>query len=237
MRDNYRIAEINIEIVSLYDRVHALCRDYQTDGAPELAVTVTEADIARERETADGPYPDDYLETLAVYRQIAEAMPARDTLLLPGSAVAADGVGYLFTAPSGTGKSTHARLWRELLGERAVMINDDKPLLRIGPEEITVFGTPWNGKHHLGENMAAPLRAVCFLERAGENAIRRISPAEAYPRLLGQTYRPQKAAAMKKTLALLDDLCRRVSFYRLGCNMELSAARLSYETMSEERKT
>ena len=102
MRDNYRIAEINIEIVSLYDRVHALCRDYQTDGAPELAVTVTEADIARERETADGPYPDDYLETLAVYRQIAEAMPARDTLLLHGSAVAADGVGYLFTAPSGT---------------------------------------------------------------------------------------------------------------------------------------
>ena len=92
MRDNYRIAEINIEIVSLYDRVHALCRDYQTDGAPELAVTVTEADIARERETADGPYPDDYLETLAVYRQIAEAMPRWDTVKSSPSATHSTGV-------------------------------------------------------------------------------------------------------------------------------------------------
>ena len=235
MRGLYRIAEKNIEIVSLFEDVQELCRDYRTEGEAELRVTVTPEEIALEREKADRAYPDAYLETLAVYRKIAEACPAWDTLLVHGSAVAADGEGYLFAAPSGTGKSTHARLWRELLGERAVMINDDKPLLRIG-ERVTVFGTPWNGKHRLGENTQVPLRAVCFVERAPENTIAPIGAEEAWPRLLAQTYRPENAAAMRKTLRLLDELSRRVRFYRLRCNMDPSAAELSYQTMSKERE-
>ncbi|MBQ9249945.1 MAG: hypothetical protein IJ179_06210 [Oscillospiraceae bacterium] len=231
----YRIAETNIEIVSLHAQVQDLCRDYRTEGAPELRVRVAAADIARER-TMDGAagYSDAYLETLAVYRQIAEAMPARGGLLLHGSALEVDGLGYLFTAPSGTGKSTHARLWRELLGARVRMINDDKPLLRLGPEGVTVYGTPWNGKHRLGENIAAPLRAVCFLEQAAENVIAPLSGAEVWPLLLAQVYRPADPAALRRTLELLDGLCARLRFYRLGCNMAPEAARLAYETMSKE---
>ncbi|MBQ3276658.1 MAG: hypothetical protein IJH47_06360 [Oscillospiraceae bacterium] len=234
MREIYRIAEKNIEIASLYGRVHELCRDYRSDGRPDLVVEITRADVDREREQ-DAAYSEDYLETLAVYRQIADAMPAWDTLLVHGSAIAADGVGYLFTAPSGTGKSTHARLWRQLLGERARMVNDDKPLLRVSGDAVTVFGTPWNGKHHLGENIAVPLRAVCFLERGTENAIAPVAPQEAYVALLRQVYRPGDAAALKKTLELLDRLCGLVAFYRLRCNMDPAAARLSFETMSKEK--
>ena len=230
----YRIAGKTVEIVSLHDKVHRLCREYRAEGTAELSLRVAEEDIAYERAHADRAYSDAYLETLAVYRQLAEAMPRWDTLLLHGSALAADGVGYLFTAPSGTGKSTHARLWREYLGERAVMINDDKPLLHVGENEITVYGTPWNGKHHLGSNTSAPLRAVCFLEQAAENRITPLAAAQAYPRLLAQAYRPQDGAALKKTLALLDRLCSRVRFYSLCCNMEPEAARISYETMSKE---
>ncbi len=231
----YRIAETNIEIISLYAQVHDLCRDYRAQGAPELTVRVTAAGIARERAADDGAgHSDAYLETLAVYRQIAEAMPARDTLLFHGSALAADSVGYLFTAPSGTGKSTHARLWRELLGGRVRMINDDKPLLRLGPEGVTVFGTPWNGKHRLGENASAPLRAVCFLEQAAENAIAPLSGAEVWPLLLAQAYRPEDRTALHKTLALLDRLCAQLRFYRLRCNMEPEAAALAYQTISKE---
>ena len=66
----------------------------------------------------------------------------------------------MFTAPSGTGKSTHARLWREAFGERVVMINDDKPLLLVRPEGVTVYGTPFRGKHGLGGDRSAPLRAI-----------------------------------------------------------------------------
>ncbi len=233
MRELYRIAEKNIEIVSLYDRVHELCRDYRTEGEPDLTVEIAPADLDREREP-DGDHSPDYLETLAVYRRIAEAMPAWDTLLIHGSAVAADGIGYLFTAPSGTGKSTHARLWRQLLGERARMVNDDKPLVRIAGDTVTVFGTPWNGKHRLGENIAVPLRSVCFLERGETNSISTLEPGEAYLGLLRQAYRPGDTDALKKTLQLLDRLCRLITFYRLRCNMDPAAAVLSFETMSKE---
>ena len=243
MTNIYRLAERNIAVTSLYEEVHRLCAAYRvSDAAPDFAVRIAQADIDLERErsaredAAEGrsvrQFPDSYLETLAVYRQIAERMTEYDTLLLHGSCVAVDGMGYLFTAKSGTGKSTHTRLWRELLGERAVMINDDKPLIRAGADGTAmVYGTPWDGKHRLSTNTAVPLRAVCILERAAENTIRPIPAEEAYPMLLQQAYRPRDAAALAKTLTLLDRLAGCVRFWRLCCNMDPEAARAAYEAM------
>ena len=173
------------------------------------------------------------LELLAVYRRIAEQMPFRDTFLFHGSAVAVDGAAYLFTARSGTGKSTHTRLWREMLGDRAVMVNDDKPLIRLTEDGAVVYGTPWNGKHRLGANISVPLKAVCILERAKQNTIRAITREEAFPMLIQQSYRPLDPAALAKTLSLVDRLSRTVSLYRLGCNMDPEAAELSYNIMKE----
>ena len=165
-----------------------------------------------------------------MYRQIAEKMPAYDTVLFHGSCVAVNGEGYLFTAGSGTGKSTHAYLWRQLLGEKAVMVNDDKPLIRIREDgTAVVYGTPWDGKHRLSTNIAVPLKAVCILERAGENHIVPITKTDALPMLIRQTYRPADSAALAITLTLIDRL--NVPFYRLSCNMDISAAELSYNTM------
>ena len=241
MTDTYRLAEKNIQVVSLFEAVHRYCRDYRCDAPPDFAVEIRPEDIAFERERsaredrtegrAEKPYADEYLELLAVYRKIAERMPDYDTILFHGSCVAVDGAAYLFAAKSGTGKSTHARLWRELLGERAVMVNDDKPLIRITEEGPLVCGTPWNGKHRLGANLAVPLRALCVLERAEENRIVPLTPEEARMPLLQQTYRPMDPAALGKTLELLDRLAGSVKLYRLGCNMDPEAARLSYETM------
>ena len=240
MTNTYRIAERNIAVTSLHDEVHCLCADYLSpDSPPVFAVQTTQADIdfereksAREDEIEGIPvrhFSDAYLETLAVYRKVAERMPAYDTFLFHGSSVSVDGVGYLFTAKSGTGKSTHTRLWRELLGDRAVMVNDDKPLIRITEENAIVYGTPWDGKHHLSSNIAVPLEALCILAQAPENSIREIRKFEALPLLLQQTYRPANPAALAKTLALIDRL--DVRFYRLSCNMDISAAELSYNTM------
>ncbi len=240
----YRIADRRIGITSQFSAVHKLCRDYATRGTPDFSVVTTQADIDAERVRSEVEarvegrppveLPDPYLETLAVYRRIAHAMADHDTLLFHGSVVAVDGMAYLFTAKSGTGKSTHTRLWQQLLGERAVIINDDKPLIRINEAGVTVYGTPWNGKHRLGENTSAPLRAVCVLERGEENAIRAVSAEEVYPLLLQQTYRPADPAVMLKVLALLDGLAAGVRLYRLVCNMDPSAARVSYEGMRPE---
>ena len=237
----YRMAERNIGVESLYDDVHVRCAAYRTEGAPDFIVRITPADIDREREQSaredalEGrtarTWHDGYLEELAVYRQIAERMPAYDTFLCHGSAVAVDGRAYLFAARSGTGKSTHARLWQQLLGDRLLYVNDDKPLVRIAPEAAVVYGTPYDGKHHLSRDMAVPLKAVCFLQRGAENRIRRIGARDAFPRLLQQVYCPQDRAALARTMELLQGLTERVAFYELACNMDLEAARVAYEGM------
>ena len=149
-------------------------------------------------------YPAPYLESLAVYRKLAHAMLEKNTLLFHGSAIAVDGQAVLFTAKSGTGKSTHTRLWREMLGDRAVMVNDDKPLLRITEDGVLVCGTPWDGKHHLSTNCAVPLKAICILEQGDKNAIGAISPKEALPMLLQQSFHPDGPAAMLRMMQAVD---------------------------------
>ncbi len=239
----FRMAGLNIRIDSMHSFVQTQCAAYQSDGVPDLAVHTDREDIEREREKSaqedrrtGAPvfaYKDSDLESLAVYRKIAEKLPDYDGFLFHGSAIAVDGCCYLFTAKSGTGKSTHARLWRQFLGSRAIMVNDDKPIIRFLDGAAYVFGTPWDGKHHLSANISAPLKAVCILEQSPENRIREITEREALPILIQQTYRPADPIALAKTLALLDQL--NVRFYRLGCNMDVSAAKLAYDTMKEEK--
>lgn len=236
-----RLADVGICIEPMFAYMREYCNDYLTQEEAVFTVRTEETDIlfektrsereAKQEGEAGRCFSAAYLETLAVYRQIAEKMPQFDTLLFHGSLVAVDGEGYLFTAPSGTGKSTHTRLWRELFGSRAVMVNDDKPLLKITVQGVSAYGTPWNGKHRLSTNLSVPLKAVCILERGKENHIEEIGAKEVYPMLLQQTYRPMAQASMIQTLKLLDGLKEHIKFYRLGCNMQPEAARVAYEGM------
>lgn len=240
----YKIAGKVIEINSLYDEVHELCEQYKSNGACDFSIMALPEDIEREREKsartdeAEGNpvrcFSDSYLETLAVYRHMADKMLEYDTLLMHGSTIAVDGAGYLFTAKSGTGKSTHTRLWREYFGERAVMINDDKPLIRIEKNgEVIVYGTPWDGKHRLSTNTSVLLKAIVILERDSKNHIERISPKAAYPMLMQQIYRSDNRDSLVYTLKLIDSLMKNVEFYRLGCNMSTEAAVISYNAISK----
>ena len=240
----YRLADLNISITSLYPAVHDMCRDYRAEDGCHLdfAVSVTQDDIDFERIRAEEAgawegwisqsYPDDWLEKSAVHRQIAEMLPDYGAFLMHGSAVTVEGAGYIFTAKSGTGKSTHTRLWRELLGERAVMVNDDKPLVRVTDAGTLVYGSPWDGKHHLSCNTSVPLRGICILERGEENEIHEIGLDEMLPRLLLQGYRPTNPTGTKKLMEIYDRMALTVKFYRLQCNMDISAAELAYSAMS-----
>ena len=111
------------------------------------------------------------------------------------------------------------------------MVNDDKPLLRVGQTMTEVCGTPWNGKHHLGKNCIVPLRAICILEQGEENEITRLAPKDALPMLMQQSYRPDNPKTMLQLLKVIDKMAKSVAFYRLKCNMDPEAAKLSYETM------
>jgi len=242
LTQTYRLAGVVVRVESLHPGVHELCRAYRCDASPDLVMRTTQEDIDFERkrsaaaDIAAGRQPrassGSYLETLAVYRHVAEAMPGRSTMLVHGSCVAVGGAAYLFCAPSGTGKSTHARLWRELLGERAMMVNDDKPLVRVDDGQVIVFGTPWDGKHRLSTNTAVPLRGICLLQRAETNHIERLDPAKAQSALLRHVYRPLDPAALSLTLGLVDRLLTCVDLWRLGCTRDIEAARVSCAAMT-----
>lgn len=241
-----KISGCVVAVRAIFPSTRDYCRDYLCDGAPDFAIQISMADIAFEREKSAGEdrmegkpirnFSDEYLETIAVQRKIADHLFAYDTLLFHGSVVAVDGQAYLFTAQSGTGKSTHTRLWREVLGDRAVMVNDDKPFLRMTEQGVLACGSPWNGKHGLGSNLCVPLKAVCILERGEENRIQPIHAKQALSMLLQQSNRPMDRKWLAKYLELLDRLACGVAFYRLACNMDHRAALVSYQAMSGNGK-
>ena len=226
-----KLADHIFRIDNKHDYVHELCQKYESNESSGVLISVSDDEILRE---GTGTRSASYLESLAIYRKIAEYLIDHETILFHGSAIAVDNEAYLFAAPSGAGKSSHTRLWRELFGQRAVMINDDKPLLTITGSGVVVYGTPWDGKHHLSTNTSAPLKAICFLEQSETNHIEPIAPTAAWPMLIQQSYRPSDPATLKKALSLVDRIGNSVKLYRLSCNMEPEAAEIAYHGMNEK---
>lgn len=229
------VAEIVFEVHCQYLSTKSLCLDHLASQYVPVQETIciTPADIEAERqrllrkknpgEMLEASTPES-LERIHLCRRIAEILPKFDRVLFHGSSLAIDGNGVLFTAKSGTGKSTHTRLWRKTFGDRVVMVNDDKPFLHISESGVTVHGTPWRGKHGLGENISAPLKAIVFVNRGEENRIEPVSSRELFPLLLQQTYTPDDPAAMALTLPLVSRLSENTRLYKLYCNMDPEAA-------------
>lgn len=238
-----QIAGRVVAVRAMFENTRTFCENYLCSLEPDFTVETTVEDISFERDKsvredrAEGKPPrmfsDPYLESIALQRKIAERLFEYDTLLFHGSAVAVDGVGYLFTAKSGTGKSTHTNLWRDLFGEKAVIINDDKPFLTVKKEGIFVWGSPWSGKHGLDSNTCVPLKAICILGRGAENKIWEITAQESLVMLFQQSNRPMRREWMPRYMELIDTLALGVRLYQMECNMDISAAQLSYEEMSK----
>ena len=244
------MAEFLLKIAGQTARVHALFestpqyfRAYLTQDCPAFSITVTPEDLvfeqARLKEEAlrEGMrtriFPDPFLERSVIQQKFAQALLHHDILLLHGSTVAADGKAYLFTAKCGTGKSTHTRLWRELLGSRAVMVNDDKPFLRITTEGVLACGSPWSGKHGLDNNITVPLSGICILERGTENRICPITVQEALPFLYTQCDPPEDTNLFSHHRHLMETLAQRVPLWYMQCNKEIGAAQTAFDTMKK----
>ena len=234
------LAGFPLSIEALFESTRRFCADYLCSGQPLFHIRMDKADIDREREKSDREreleglpphrFSDAYLETLAVYRKIAAALLKKDVLLFHGSVLAYEGKAYLFTAPSGTGKTTHCRLWlSEIPG--ACVLNGDKPLLRIGADRVLACGTPWQGKENYGRNEILPLEAICILERDSLNHIAPVSFHDAFPVLIAQCNRTPETEALLHTLKLTERLGKLTRLYRLGCNMEPEAAHVSFHAL------
>ena len=224
-----KMADHAIGIENNYGYIKEYYSDYLTDDSPEFTISVTDEEICAENHDG-GRWHKDYLEILAVYRKICERLIFDDIILFHCSALSINGKAILFTAPSGTGKSTHARLWRERFGDKVVMINDDKPLVKFS-DKIFVYGTPYGGKDGIQTNTSAEVSAIVILHQAPTNIITKISADEAFTTLLTQTYRCSSVDGVLRTLPLLDRLsCLPV--YSLGCTISQEAVELVYDELA-----
>ena len=232
------IAGLVTGVQPMFFSTREYCRSYLTEKMPEFYVEVTPEDLLRQQDLLDQEadeeglqrrkFTEPFLERAVIQDKLAQKLLERNTLLLHGSTVAVDGNAYLFTAPCGTGKSTHTRLWREVFGDRAVMVNDDKPFLKITPEGVLAYGSPWSGKHGLATNICVPLQGICLLKRGLENEIHPLAAECAVDLLRTQAHRSENTAAV---FSLIDVLLEKVPLWEMSCNKEPAAAKVAYRAM------
>lgn len=155
-------------------------------------------------------------------------------MMLHASAVALGGKSYLFSGPSGMGKSTHTRLWEQLF-PGAKVFNDDKPAIRCIDGAWYAYGTPWAGKDGININMKTALAGICFLRRGEANSIRRLSKFEAASAVISQTMkRFIPVAPLDAMLELVNRLVEDIPIFELTATKDTDAAMLSYKTMCAE---
>ena len=237
-----KIAGFSAEVTSLFASTKDYCVRYLTEETPQCRITVTREDLEFEQEALrqealeEGikirKFTDPFLERTAIQRKLADLLFDQNVLMTHGSTVAVDGKAYLFTAKCGTGKSTHTRLWRQVFGDRAAMVNDDKPFLKLTDNGVLACGSPWSGKHGLDTNITVPLKAICILERGQENRIRPITPREALPMLLHQSHHPLDEARHPRLRAMVEALACRTPLWSMECTPAPQAAEVAFEAMS-----
>lgn len=235
----FRIAEKNIRVFCRHTYIINLCKGYEAEEGEahwDISIRITKEELEKEREKSGNgdAVTEGYLEALAVYRRICDAVLEDNLFLFHCSAVGVDGEAVLFTAPSGTGKSTQAALWKKYLNDRVCIVNDDKPLIRADEEGVSVYGTPWSGKHHRNTNCRLPVRAVIVLGRGEKPVIRRMRPGEAFPYLYQQIYHFEEEQKMRKALDLLKELLLRVPVYFLEGNISEESVKVVYEELKKD---
>ena len=154
----------------------------------------------------------------------------KSTLLFHSSVVMEDGYAYMFLGKSGTGKSTHSRLWLETI-KGVMLLNDDNPIVRTYPGgRVYVYGSPWSGKTHCYKNDYGTLGGIVMLGQAKFNKIIMVDDEQAYQDIItsvsgtawnGRIRNGQHQTAMK--------LLHYVPFYHLKCRPDHEAAKICYD--------
>lgn len=151
-------------------------------------------------------------------------------LFMHGSSLYYKNKGFILTAKSGTGKSTHANLWRKY--SDAISINDDKNVIMLEDDKLYIYPNPWSGKHMIDNNIKSSLDAIVFLYQSKENVIKKLSPIESMHLLLGQIELPNKNNKAK--WSIITDKMLQLPIYYFGCNMEKEAFDVLNKRLEED---
>jgi hypothetical protein len=172
-----------------------------------------------------------------IFREIARALKNESSFFLHSSAVVLNNEAFVFTAPSGTGKSTHSKLWVDTFQGSTFILNDDLPILKPVREKMFIYGSPWAGQNHLQVNDKAEVSSICFIEQASENWVNRIDSIEALPLLMRQLYILNQDSSTPSTLLhFLDRLFQDVPMFRMGCTISKESVFLAYRVLKRVNK-
>lgn len=230
----YSFADFKIEYENMYNIFAKQCADYISQEEPDIKIELTEQDIKAEADMSEDVFSDAYLETIAFYRKLADILPSKNAFVLHSAFFEVEGEGIAFAAHSGTGKTTHMRLWKKLLGDKLKIVNGDKPIVRFFDEEPETpygYGTPWNGKEHLGTNSKAPLKHICFIERSEHNSCEPMVASDIVDLIFNQVYMPKNSMGAVATMQLINRLVNSCKLWKIKCNMDISAAETAYNTI------
>lgn len=226
----YNIADLNILINSSSEEIKKRISPYIVNSDSfDFEVKVSQNDISDFISNSKHYCNSFMAESTLILTQICNRILENyNGFFFHSSSLMLDDEAYLFTAVSGTGKSTHTALWRKLFKEKVVMINDDKPIIRKKDGVFYVYGTPWMGKSDIGNNVKAPVKAVYILQRGEKNSAVRVKPGAVFKNILEATVVPTDRRNMEKLLELLDEFFSSVPLFLLTCNMDIEAAQVAY---------
>lgn len=229
---NFKIKIVGtvLEINAFNESTKKYCGKFLSEEEPNYVITMTEEDLKNERtNSSDGKvYVNEEISSL--YRKIADLLVEENIIVFHGSSFMVDNCGFLITARSGVGKSTHSRNLKALLGDKFVYINDDKPLVSVNEYNVTVYGTPWNGKERRSNDISAPLKAVLFLARGETNTYRKIvNKEEIYIKMISQIYLPKEKAKRELALKVADAILKNINFYEINVTKDIESAKMTYE--------
>jgi len=232
--NTFKIADLNLNMKVSGSLLKRQSSQYITEKSKFTDITINICeDFLKAKQSENSHLTFDECEYIWTGSEFYHKLLDFDGFMLHSSAVAIDNAAYLFSAKSGTGKSTHTALWQKYFGnDRAIIVNDDKPAIRFDGNRFNVYGTPWSGKTDKNKNIKVPLKSIVFIERSHTNWINQIDNKNAIKMILDQTVRPKKIENIDKLFSLIDELLKSVPVYKLGCNISEDAVRLVYDEIS-----
>lgn len=215
---------------------------YREDTAEEIP-PVTQEELNRARvyyaelyEAAGLKLTEPVLEYELMQTRFSDALLKHGASIFHGAAFEWRGRAYIFTAASGTGKTTQYRRWRECFGEEVRIMNGDKPVLKIedidGEPMVTVYPSPWHGKERYGRGTVAPLAGIIYLEQGDHNEIRRLTPEETGIPLFTQLiFSADDADTIRLGADWISRLAKAVPVWKLVNLGDHDSARLTHDAI------
>lgn len=216
------IAETIFKVTNAVDNIKDFLKDFVCQGDFEKEIILPFNNNLSLQENFDK-------QRSVLSKQVTTFLFSKNIIRVHCSAIKYKNNAYLFLAPSGTGKSTHSRLW--VKNANASYINDDQPFINM--DTLIVYGSPWAGKHKFYSNDCAKLNACVFLKQSQNNELVNLLPKQSISLLYKQITQYDSVEEREKMLVCMEKLIKEIPFYLLCCDKSKNAFLTSFKITGE----